>query len=1376
MELGQLRTIDNVEENGDEEALKWAALERLPTYDRARKGIFNGDAGESKGVDLRKLGFQEREELLNRVIRHADDNEEFLRKLKNRMDRVSLDLPTIEVRFENLNVEAEAYVGSRALPTILNSYFNQIEGLLNFLHILPSKKRKISVLHNTSGIIKPGRMTLLLGPPSSGKTTLLLALSGKLDSELKFSGKVTYNGYEMHEFVPQRTSAYISQEDVHISELTVRETLTFAARCQGVGTNYDALMELLRREKEANVKPDSDIDMYMKAAVLTGHKEDIVTNYILKILGLEVCADTIVGDVMRRGISGGQKKRVTIGEMLVGPSMAFFMDNISTGLDSSTTFQIINSIKQSIHILNKTTLISLLQPAPETYDLFDDIILISEGQIVYQGPCEYVLEFFESMGFRCPERKGIADYLQEVTSRKDQKQYWANEAKPYSYVSINEFTEAFKAFHVGRAIQCELATPFNRARSHPAALTKSKYGTSKKELLKACLSREFILMKRNSSLYAFKLLQFVFTAIIVATIFTRSNMHHKELKDGTIYLGALYFGLTVTLFSGFFELSMTIGKLPVFYKQRDLLFYPSWAYSLPTPMLGTILSILEVTLWIAITYYAIGFDPDLKRMSKQYLILAMNGQMSYGFFRCIAALSRNFVIANTSAHVALIWLLIFSGFVLARENITKWLSWGYWTSPLMYVQNALSVNEFLGEKWKVSTGSTAPSLGISVLKSRCLFTNPDWYWIGFGALICFIFLFHGIYNLALAYLNEYGKSRAVFLSEEALKEKHINRTGEENRTSEYGAHSNGNKASRKAGDVGKYQEKGMLLPFRPLTIAFENIRYSVDMPQAMKAQGVEVNRLVLLKGLNGTFRPGVLTALMGVSGAGKTTLLDMLSGRKNIGYIEGNITVSGYPKKQETFARVSGYCEQNDIHSPLVTVYESLLYSAWLRLPAEINPETREIFIQEVMELIELTPLGEALVGYPNVNGLSVEQRKRLTIAVELVANPSIIFMDEPTSGLDARAASIVMRAVRKIVDTGRTVVCTIHQPSIDIFESFDELFLLKRGGEEIYVGPLGHQAGHMIKYFEEINGVDRIKDGYNPATWVLEVTTDAQEEFLGVKFAEIYKKSDLFQRNKALIKELSTPPPNSQDLNFSSQYPRSFLTQFKACLWRYYKSYWRNTAYNSLRFLASTMEAFMLGITFWGLGSNRRTGLDIFNVLGSLHTAVMFLGTQNASIARPVVIMDRAVFYRERAAGFYSALPCAIAQILSLLYFTYYGMMIIAVSPNQEIATLLSALFYTLWNIFSGFIIPRKRIPVWWRWYAWVCPVAWSLYGFAASQYGDVQTKMESSETVAEYMRNYFGYRHDFLGVVCMVLIGFNVLFASVFAYSMKALNFQKR
>jgi ABC-type multidrug transport system ATPase subunit len=106
------------------------------------------------------------------------------------------------------------------------------------------------------------------------------------------------------------------------------------------------------------------------------------------------------------------------------------------------------------------------------------------------------------------------------------------------------------------------------------------------------------------------------------------------------------------------------------------------------------------------------------------------------------------------------------------------------------------------------------------------------------------------------------------------------------------------------------------------------------------------------------------------------------------------------------------------------------------------------MFIEEVMNLVELNPLRSALVGLPGVNGLSTEQRKRLTIAVELVANPSIIFMDEPTSGLDARAAAIVMRTVRNTVDTGRTVVCTIHQPSIDIFDAFDEVKIVNKLSE----------------------------------------------------------------------------------------------------------------------------------------------------------------------------------------------------------------------------------------------------------------------------------------------------------------------------------------
>ncbi|KAM0946166.1 putative ABC transporter, P-loop containing nucleoside triphosphate hydrolase [Dioscorea sansibarensis] len=156
-------------------------------------------------------------------------------------------------------------------------------------------------------------MTLLLGPPSSGKTTFLLSLAGKLDKKLRTSGKITYCGHELSEFVPQRTCAYINQHDLHSGEMTVRETMDFSGRCLGVGDRYEMLSELLRREKDAGIKPDPEIDAYMKATSMEGLKTNLATDYILKVLGLDICADILVGDEMRRGISGGQKKRLTTG-------------------------------------------------------------------------------------------------------------------------------------------------------------------------------------------------------------------------------------------------------------------------------------------------------------------------------------------------------------------------------------------------------------------------------------------------------------------------------------------------------------------------------------------------------------------------------------------------------------------------------------------------------------------------------------------------------------------------------------------------------------------------------------------------------------------------------------------------------------------------------------------------------------------------------------------------------------------------------------------------------------------------------------------------------------------------------------------------------
>ncbi|KAK8352900.1 hypothetical protein V6Z11_A05G123100 [Gossypium hirsutum] len=1240
-----------------EEDLMWAAIERLPMYDRLRKSMIRnvGDNGKVvlHEVDVTKLGQQNKKQLLDSILKVVEqDNETFLRKLRDRTDRVGIEIPKIEVRFEHLSVEGDVYVGSRALPSLLNVTLTIIESILGLVRLVPSRKRKIEILKDVSGIVKPSRMTLVLGPPGAGKTTFLQALAGRLDQDLRSSGRITYCGYEMSEFIPQRTCAYIGHHDVHHGEMTVRETLDFSGRCLGVGTRYEILKELSKREKEAGIKPDPEIDAFMKATAMAGQRTSLVTDYVLKILGLEMCSDTLVGDDMRRGISGGEKKRLTTGEMLVGPAKAFFMDEISTGLDSSTTYQICKFMRQMVHILDVTMVISLLQPAPETYDQFDHLILLSEGQIVYQGPTQGVLEFFEYMGFKCPERKGVADFLQEVTSKKDQEQYWFRKDQPYSYVTVSEFVQGFNSFHIGQQLESDLRVPYDRSVARHPALVTENYGISNWELFRACFAREWLLMKRNSFVYVFKTVQITIMSLIAMTVFFRKEMHAGNLEDGSKFFGALFYSLINVMFNGMAELAMTIFRLPVFYKQRDFLFYPPWAFSLPIWIIKIPFSLMESGIWICLTYYTIGFAPAASRFFRQFLAFFGIHQMALSLFRFIAAVGRTQVIANTLGTFTLLMVFVLGGFIVARDDIEPWMIWGYYLSPMMYGQNAIVMNEFLDKRWNTQNNDTrinATTVGQVLLKSRGFYTEDRWFWISVAALFGFSVLFNILFIVALTYLNPLRDCKAIVVDENENTNKKESSSGKNIPGTDLPVRNSSDATNITDRPTGR----GMVLPFKPLSLAFNHVSYSVDMPSEMKSQGVEEDHLKLLRDVSGAFRPGILTALVGVTGAGKTTLMDVLAGRKTGGYIEGSISISGYPKNQATFTRVSGYCEQNDIHSPHVTVYESLLYSAWLRLSSEVDTKTRKMFIEEVMELIELKPLRDAIVGLPGVDGLSTEQRKRLTIAVELVANPSIIFMDEPTSGLDARAAAIVMRTVRNTVDTGRTVVCTIHQPSIDIFESFDELLLMKRGGQIIYAGPLGRNSHNLVQYFEAIPGVPKIKEGYNPATWMLEITAPAVENQLNADFAEIYAESSLYQRNQELIEELSHPVPGSEDLHFPTKYSLPFLSQCKVCFLKQHWSYKRNPRYNAIRFFTTIVVGILFGLIFWNKGQQIAKQQDVLNFFGAMYSAVFFLGAVNATTVQGVVAIERTVFYRERAAGMYSELPYALAQVAIEIIYT---------------------------------------------------------------------------------------------------------------------------
>lgn len=375
---------------------------------------------------------------------------------------------------------------------------------------------------------------------------------------------------------------------------------------------------------------------------------------------------------------------------------------------------------------------------------------------------------------------------------------------------------------------------------------------------------------------------------------------------------------------------------------------------------------------------------------------------------------------------------------------------------------------------------------------------------------------------------------------------------------------------------------------------WENLTYTVKTADGDR---------VLLNNVNGFVKPGTLGALMGSSGAGKTTLLDVLAQRKTEGEISGKIHVDGRPLPL-AFQRSAGYCEQLDVHEPLATVREALEFSASLRQSRDIPHADKMAYVQTVIDLLEMRDIEHALVGTVG-NGLSVEQRKRLTIGVELVAKPSILlFLDEPTSGLDSQSAFAIVKFLRKLADVGQAskyrcdeqvklvvrlltrsviVLVTIHQPSASLFYEFDNLLLLARGGNTVYNGPIGPQAADVKRYFEEAGAP--CPPGRNPAEHMIDVVSGE------ISLKEDWPQTWLNSPQAAVIQE----ELRSLESDAASR-PVSYdetATEFAATLWEQCKvvnkrnsmSLYRDTDYVTNKAALHIFSALFNGFTFWMIG-----------------------------------------------------------------------------------------------------------------------------------------------------------------------------------------------
>jgi ABC-type multidrug transport system ATPase subunit len=326
---------------------------------------------------------------------------QFLLKLRDSWK----DCPDVHLQFVNIGYKVQIPVRDTGIRNFLQTGLDGLKQL-DFLGKINKswgpKKKDFTVLAPMSGRIRPATMTLLLTPPGHGKTTFLKALAGRLEGDKHFGGKVLFNGLTKSEanaksvFV-HRMVSYIGQTDIHFPALTVRETFDFAAK---------------------NAVPD--------ITTLTNDTELIKMDQtrpqlLLDMLGLSECAETIIGSDLIRGVSGGQRRRSTIGEMLITNARVIMMDEVSTGLDAAVTYHIFHALQQWSHLCNGSIVTALLQPTPEVYGLFDDIMLMREGEMIYHGPRSGVRDFFaDDLHLPIPddvdEAGFVVDYLNDPKS------------------------------------------------------------------------------------------------------------------------------------------------------------------------------------------------------------------------------------------------------------------------------------------------------------------------------------------------------------------------------------------------------------------------------------------------------------------------------------------------------------------------------------------------------------------------------------------------------------------------------------------------------------------------------------------------------------------------------------------------------------------------------------------------------------------------------------------------------------------------------------------------------------------------------------------------------------------------------------------------
>ncbi|KAI0469136.1 putative ABC multidrug transporter [Xylaria cf. heliscus] len=1253
-------------------------------------------------------------------------------------------LSGLTISFEDIAVEVEG---------LGESYISTVSSVIS--NLLPSFKKNEDtrryILQGITGQVRPGEMLLVLGRPGSGCTSLLKVLANMRREFSSVSGKIRYGNIGHEEAQRFRHQIVMNTEDdQHFPSLMVSEVMEFA-----VGTK-------IAKGSKPTASKTEHIDKKTEA--------------ILDSLGIYHTMDTAVGDEFIRGVSGGERKRVSLAEVMATEASVQCWDNSTRGLDASNAFDFAKVLRRIADKQGKTMIATLYQAGNGIYNQFDKVLVLAEGRQIYYGPTSEAKVYFENLGFQCPPSGNVADFLTSVTVPTERVILPGFES--IAPRTTKEFETAYKNSSAYKAIQMAMATDEKSLAAEVDRLEKrreieknrtfnflsrehSVYQVSFGKQVWACTTRQLQVLWGDRWTNSLKLASNVIVAFVSGSLFYHLAPTSTATFDraGALFWPLLYLGLNC--------LSETTGSFmgrPIFSRHKLFGFTRPAAQAIACTLADIPFTILGVSIFEIIYYFLAGFARDGGKFFTQWFIYIVFTLCLLSFYRMIGAWNSHFGLASQISGWSTMVIMVYAGYLIPVPSMHVWFRWIAYIDPVQYTFGALMGSEtggltlecvepqFIpyGDNYEdIYRGCNAPGStpgqstysGAEFLKAQYGdFTQHVWRNV--GIVIAFWIFFAIMASLGFEFnLQRSGGSKVLFEKRAHLK------SLSEKEDKEKGITSEGSNAPRARDQQEDRRTDGTVFTFR-------DINYFVH------ASGSEKQ---LLRNVSGFVTPGKLVALMGSSGAGKTTLMDVLAQRKDKGTVKGSILINGRPQGI-SFQRDTGYCEQNDVHEATATVREALLFSARLRQPQSVPDAEKVEYVEYIMSLLELFPLQHAVIGSPN-SGLSIEQRKRLTIATELVAKPSLLFLDEPTSGLDGQSAYEICRFMKKLAAAGQTIICTIHQPSAVLFETFDVLLLLAKGGRTTYFGETGLGSSIVLDYFAR-RGVPCPPDS-NPAEHIVDVVqgrfgseTDWPAEWeASQERQQTMEKLTEFEQDYG---HSHAEQSKENEKNFATpiQYQISLVTR------RQLLSLWRNPDYVWNKIGLHVSNGLFAGFTFWKIGKGS------FDVQLRLMSVFNFLFVAPGCInqLQPLFISNRDIFEtREKKSKTYSWIAFISAQLLSeilvliicatvyfiswyftsgfpvrasasgqvylqmLLYeflYTSIGQAIAAYSPNAYFAALANPLIVGTLIQFCGVFVPYSHIVPFWRyWLYHLNPFNYLVGGLLVPVAWDTEVQCKASE-----------------------------------------------